>query len=179
MAWTCAPCPASTCSPRKPCGGNSAAAWPPFPRPSTSPPGWACVRTIGAAAAQCSAPTPAPRPIGSPAPCAWPRKGCPTPRTNSGDQDRRLRATRGGAAAVTAVANKLARIRYVLSTTRQPYRPELHAATGELHRARTRARLTAKLTALGSQVVPNPAAAGCCLRDDLAVWGVFARKVTK
>ncbi|MBI5771298.1 MAG: hypothetical protein HZA93_26220, partial [Verrucomicrobia bacterium] len=47
---------------------------------------------------------------------------------------RRLRARLGGAAAVTALASKLARVLYVLITTRQPYRPDLHVATGELHR---------------------------------------------
>lgn len=72
---------------------------------------------------------------------------------------RRMRAKLGGAAAVTALANKLARILYVLITTRQPYRPELHAATGELHRARTLNRLKAKAKNLGFQLVPTPASA--------------------
>jgi len=76
-----------------------------------------------------------------------------------GDHYRRLRAKLGGAAAVTALANKLARILYVLITTRQPYRPDLHAATGELHRTRTLARLKAKAKDLGFQLVPTPASA--------------------
>lgn len=76
-----------------------------------------------------------------------------------GDHYRRLRAKLGGAAAITAMANKLARILYILITTRQPYRPELHAATGELHRARTLKRLAAKAKDLGFQLVPTPASA--------------------
>jgi hypothetical protein len=76
-----------------------------------------------------------------------------------GDHYRRMRAKLGGAAAVTALANKLARILYVLITTRQPYRPELHEATGELHRARTLYRLKAKAKDLGFQLVPTPASA--------------------
>ena len=76
-----------------------------------------------------------------------------------GEHYRRLRAKRGGAAAVTALANKLARILYVLLTTRQPYRPDLHAATGALHRTRTLARLTAKAKDLGFQLVPTSASA--------------------
>lgn len=76
-----------------------------------------------------------------------------------GEHYRRMRAKLGGAAAVTALANKLARILYVLITTRQPYRPELHEATGELHRARTLNRLKAKAKDLGFQLVPTPASA--------------------
>lgn len=76
-----------------------------------------------------------------------------------GEHYRRLRAKLGGAAAVTALANKLARILYVLITTRQPYRPELHSATGELHRARTLNRLKARAKDLGFQLVPTPASA--------------------
>ena len=76
-----------------------------------------------------------------------------------GEHYRRLRAKLGGAAAVTALANKLARILYVLITTRQNYRPDLHDATGELHRTRTLARLTAKAKDLGFRLVPTPASA--------------------
>jgi hypothetical protein len=76
-----------------------------------------------------------------------------------GEHYRRLRAKLGGAAAVTALANKLARILYVLITTRQPYRPDLHDATGELHRTRTLARLKAKAKTLGFNLVPTPASA--------------------
>lgn len=76
-----------------------------------------------------------------------------------GEHYRRLRAKLGGAAAVTALAHKLARILYVMLTRRQPYRPQLHAATGELHRARTLKRLTARAKDLGFHLVPTPATA--------------------
>lgn len=76
-----------------------------------------------------------------------------------GDQYRRFRAKLGGAAAITAMAHKLARIIYGMLTRRQPYRPELHDAAGELHRARTLKRLQAKAKDLGFQLVPTPAAA--------------------
>jgi len=76
-----------------------------------------------------------------------------------GEYYRRLRAKLGGASAITAVANKLARILYALITTRRPYLPDLHAATGELHRQRTLARLKAKAHTLGFQLVPTPAPA--------------------
>lgn len=76
-----------------------------------------------------------------------------------GEYYRRLRAKLGGAASVTATAHKLARIIYALITTRKPYRPELHDAAGELHRARTLARIKAKVKDLGFQLVPTPASA--------------------
>lgn len=76
-----------------------------------------------------------------------------------GEHYRRLRAKLGGAAAVTAMAHKLARILYVMISRREPYRPELHSATGELHRARTLKRLAARAKDLGFQLVPTPAAA--------------------
>jgi transposase len=76
-----------------------------------------------------------------------------------GEHYRRLRAKLGGAAAVTALAHKLARILYVMITRREPYRPELHAATGELHRARTLKRLAARAKDLGFLLVPTPASA--------------------
>ena len=74
-----------------------------------------------------------------------------------GEHYRRVRTKLGGAAAVTALANKLARILYVLITSRQPYRPDLHDATGELHR--TLARLKAKAKSLGFNLVPTFASA--------------------
>lgn len=74
-----------------------------------------------------------------------------------GEQYRRLRAKLGGAAAVTAMAHKLARILYVMITRRQPYRPELHDAASELHRARTLQRLQARAKHLGFHLVPTPA----------------------
>lgn len=76
-----------------------------------------------------------------------------------GEHYRRLRAKLGGAAAVTAMAHKLARILYVMITRREPYRPELHDAAGELHRARTLQRLQARAKNLGFQLVPTPASA--------------------
>lgn len=76
-----------------------------------------------------------------------------------GEHYRRLRAKLGGAAAVTAMAHKLARILYVMITRREPYRPELHAATGQLHRARTLQRLAARAKDLGFHLVPTPASA--------------------
>jgi transposase len=76
-----------------------------------------------------------------------------------GDHYRRMRAKLGGAAAITALANKLARILYVLIKTRQPYRPELHSSTGELHRVRTLNRIKAKAKELGFQVIPIPESA--------------------
>lgn len=77
-----------------------------------------------------------------------------------GEHYRRLRARLGGAAAITAMANKLARILYIMIKTRQPYRPQLHDANGELHRARTLARLHAKAKTLGFHLVPEtPASA--------------------
>lgn len=74
-----------------------------------------------------------------------------------GEHYRRLKAKLGGAAAITAMAHKLARILYALITTKQPYRPTLHAATGELHRTRTLTRLKAKAKDLGFQLVPTSA----------------------
>jgi transposase len=53
-----------------------------------------------------------------------------------GEHYRRMRAKLGGAAAITAAANKLARIVYVLIKTRQPYRPDLHDGASELRRTR-------------------------------------------
>jgi transposase len=76
-----------------------------------------------------------------------------------GEHYRRMRAKLGGAAAITAVANKLARIVYVLIKTRQPYRPDLHDGASELHRTRTLARLKAKAKDLGFQLIPTPAQA--------------------
>jgi len=76
-----------------------------------------------------------------------------------GEHYRRLRAKLGGATAVTALAHKLARILYVMITRREPYRPELHAATAELRRARTLKRLAARAKDLGFRLVPTPASA--------------------
>lgn len=83
----------------------------------------------------------------------------PHARNELGEHYRRLRAKLGGAAAVTAMAHKLARILYVMITRREPYRPELHDAAGELHRVRTLKRLAARAKDLGFQLVPTPASA--------------------
>jgi len=45
---------------------------------------------------------------------------------------------RGVGALMLGSAHKLARILYVMITRREPYRPELHAATGELHQVSAR-----------------------------------------
>ena len=52
-------------------------------------------------------------------------------------------------------ANSRASFTYALITTRQPYRPDLHEATGELRRSL--ARLKARAKDLGFQLVPTPA----------------------
>lgn len=72
---------------------------------------------------------------------------------------RRMRTRLGGAAAVTAVAHKLARIIYVMLKTRQPYRAELHDETSTVNRERTLNRLRTKAKALGFQLVPQTSSA--------------------
>jgi transposase len=72
-----------------------------------------------------------------------------------GEHYRRFRAKLGGAAAITAMAHKLARILYVMLKHRQPYRPELHDAAGDLQRVRTLKRLAARAKDLGFQLVPT------------------------
>jgi transposase len=72
-----------------------------------------------------------------------------------GDYYRRMRAKLGGAAAITAVAHKLARIVYALLKTHQPYNPQLHDSASERHRERTLQRLKAKAKDLGFHLVAS------------------------
>lgn len=72
-----------------------------------------------------------------------------------GDHYRRLRSRLGGAAANTAMAHKLARIIYVMLSKKVPYRPELHEATGQIHRARTLKHIAAKAKLMGFTLVPT------------------------
>jgi transposase len=74
-----------------------------------------------------------------------------------GDYYRRMRARLGGAAAVTAVAHKLARIVYAMLKTHQPYRSELHDEASSVNRQRTLIRLQAKARNLGFQLIPTSA----------------------
>lgn len=71
-----------------------------------------------------------------------------------GEYYRRMKARLGGAAAVTAVARKLAPIFYALLKSKKPYDPAPHDATSLLHQQRTLARLKAKAKDLGFQMVP-------------------------
>jgi len=71
-----------------------------------------------------------------------------------GEYYRRMRAKLGGAAAVTAVAHKLARIFYALVKTKKSYDPSPHDATSLLHQQRTLARIRSKAKELGFQMIP-------------------------
>jgi transposase len=73
-----------------------------------------------------------------------------------GEYYRRMKAKLGGAAAVTAVAHKLARIFSALVKTKQPYAATPHDATSEINRQRTLTRITAKAKQLGFILVPSP-----------------------
>jgi len=73
-----------------------------------------------------------------------------------GEYYRRMRAKLGGAAAVTAVAHKLARIFYALVKSKRPYDPTPHDATSLIHRQRTVLRLKSKAKELGYQMLPIP-----------------------
>jgi transposase len=73
-----------------------------------------------------------------------------------GEHYRRMKAKLGGAAAVTAIAHKLARIFYALVKTKQPYLSTAHDATSHLHRQRTLSRITSKAKELGFALVPIP-----------------------
>ncbi len=70
-----------------------------------------------------------------------------------GEYYRRMRTRLGGAAAITAVAHKLARIVYAMVRTHQPYRSEPHDTTSTVHRERTVDRLKAKAKSLGFHLV--------------------------
>jgi hypothetical protein len=78
-----------------------------------------------------------------------------------GEYYRRMRAKLGGAAAVTAVAHKLARIFYAMVKTKAPYDPTPHDTTSLLHRERTLARMRSKAKELGFQIIPIPQTEGC------------------
>jgi len=78
-----------------------------------------------------------------------------------GEYYRRMRAKLGGAAAVTAVAHKLARIFFVMVKTKAPYDPTPHQTGSLVHRERTLARIRSKAKELGFQIVPIPQSAEC------------------
>lgn len=71
-----------------------------------------------------------------------------------GEFYRRMRGKLGGAAAVVATAHKLARIVYAVLTTKQPYRPQLHAQAEQRRLARTLKHLRSKAETLGFQLTP-------------------------
>ena len=76
-----------------------------------------------------------------------------------GEFYRRMRGKLGGAAALVATAHKLARILYAVLTTKQPYRPQLHAQSEQRRLARTLKHLRSKAETLGFQLTPlQPAA---------------------
>jgi transposase len=70
-----------------------------------------------------------------------------------GDYARRMRYRLGPAKAVTAVAHKLARIIYVLVTTRQPYDESIFAEYERDHLERAARRLRRQAEAMGFQLV--------------------------
>jgi transposase len=71
-----------------------------------------------------------------------------------GDVFRRFRAKLGAAAAITALAHKLARIVYHLLTTREPYDAAKVVATTENYRVRQEASLRKRARSLGYQIIP-------------------------
>jgi transposase len=73
-----------------------------------------------------------------------------------GEYYRRMRAKLGGAAAVTAVAHKLARIFYAVVKSKRSYDPTPHDTTSAIHRERTLFRLKSRAKELGFQMVPIP-----------------------
>jgi transposase len=75
-----------------------------------------------------------------------------------GDYARRMRYRLGPPKAVTAVAHKLARIIYVLVTTRQPYDESLFGQHERDHQERVTSRLRRQAAAMGFELVPVPAA---------------------
>jgi transposase len=76
-----------------------------------------------------------------------------------GEFYRRMRAKLGGAAALVATAHKLARIVYAVLSTKQPYRPQLHAQAEQRRLARTLKQLRAKAEKLGFELTPLEQAA--------------------
>jgi transposase len=71
-----------------------------------------------------------------------------------GEFYRRMRGKLGGAAALVATAHKLARIVYAVLTTKQAYRPQLHAQAEQRRLARTLKHLRAKAEKLGFELTP-------------------------
>lgn len=71
-----------------------------------------------------------------------------------GEFYRRMRGKLGGAAALVATAHKLARIVYAVLSTKQPYRPQLHAQAEQRRLARTLKHLRSKAETLGFQLTP-------------------------
>jgi transposase len=71
-----------------------------------------------------------------------------------GDLFRRFRAKLGAAAAITAVAHKLARIVYHLLTTRTPYDESKVVAASAHYHLRQAASLRKRARALGYQIIP-------------------------
>jgi transposase len=71
-----------------------------------------------------------------------------------GEFYRRMRGKLGGAAALVATAHKLARIVYAVLSTKQPYRPQLHAQAEQRRLARTLKQLRSKAETLGFQLTP-------------------------
>ena len=71
-----------------------------------------------------------------------------------GDVFRRFRAKLGAAAAITALAHKIARIVYHLLTTREPYDEAMVVATTENYRIRQEASLRKRARSLGYQIIP-------------------------
>jgi transposase len=71
-----------------------------------------------------------------------------------GDIFRRFRAKLGAAAAITALAHKLARIVYHLLTTRQAYEESKVLAATENYRVRQEASLRKRAHSLGYQIIP-------------------------
>jgi hypothetical protein len=65
-----------------------------------------------------------------------------------------MRGKLGGAAALVATAHKLARIVYAVLSTKQPYRPQLHAQAKQRRLARTLKQLRSKAETLGFQLTP-------------------------
>ena len=77
-----------------------------------------------------------------------------------------MKAKLGGAAAVTAVAHKLARIFSALVKTKRPHDTAPHDSTSQLNRQRSIARLTNKAKLLGYELIPQTPNAGLFLESE-------------
>lgn len=71
-----------------------------------------------------------------------------------GDVFRRFRAKLGAAAAITALAHKLARIVYHMLTTREPYNEAKVLAATDNYRLRQEASLRKRARSMGFQIIP-------------------------